>query len=87
MTNEMMQSVFASLKTGDVVEIHAKDHQPRKVTVGINNGRSVLVSSHAVRPGHVYGGLIAHQYNSTTLYYQPTLQQKAWIITALVVVS
>ncbi len=81
------ESVFANLKMGDVVEIHAVGHKPRKVRVGSNNGSSVLVSSHMVRPGHIYGGLIAHQYNSTTLYYQPTLQQKARIVTGLVVLT
>jgi len=87
MTNETMQSVFANLKTGDLVEIHANGHKPRKVRVGSNNGSSVLVSSNKVRPGHIYGGLIAHQYNSTTLYYQPTIQQQARTITALVVIG
>jgi len=87
MTNETIQSVFANLKAGDLVEVHANGHKPRKVRVGNNNGSSVLVSSNAVRPGHIYGGLIAQQYNSTTLYYQPTLMQKARIVTALVVLS
>lgn len=76
--------VFSSLKSGDVVTIHAKGHQPRKVLVHIHTGTAVLVHSKAVRSGHgIVGGLIAQQFGGGVFYYQPTLQQRARIITAL----
>lgn len=85
-------TVFASLKVGDMVEVHTAAAKPRMVRVtelptNALAGRYVFTSSGKVRFGHISGGALCRSQYDGSVSFQPTMQQQVRPVTALVVIG